>query len=403
MAEFRKILSDQEVESGILHWEASQDADLRRVLPSTLMFNLVWEGKSLDQVMIAWETRELHVGAPLSGSKPGFELVLCSQLEKAGNVVSAHVQQPGETTIIRKRLSLSEFKARSLKWFAREDELYRRLFPPCETFSIEIKGKMVPNRRPDYDKRTLVIGEALRVFTPGDTLLIHARSGQSDVPVLVISREENHSNDGVEEMTSMRSLVMRLISRPLNEFKEGEIKGLIAMLDENKNLWERLTTTKEENERLKEQIATLENIFEQLARNTFFVCKRDFEEWVVAHLGVFEKGMRLLHRDYAVTWEDGRKRRIDLLCQDRKGVIVAMEIVFNPSNEDLDSIGQMIGWLRHNMESLGRELTEGKLQARSIRGIVVSNREKPELVEACLEKGLRLCVVNGGYVVDVLE
>ncbi|MFZ2957845.1 MAG: endonuclease NucS domain-containing protein [Candidatus Ozemobacteraceae bacterium] len=403
MSEFRKILSDQEIETGILHWSAAQDEELRRVLPATLMFDLLWEGKRIEHLTIAWENRELHLGEPLTHATAGLEIVLSSQLDKGGNVVSVHVQELGEAVVIRKRLSLSEFKARSLKWFAREDELYRRLFPPCDAFSVQINGKSVPNRRPDYDKRALVIGEALRVFEPGDNLLIHRDSSQEENPVLVISREEHRANAGAEEMTSLRSLVTRLISRPLCEFNEGEIKGLIAMLDENKNLWERLSATKDENERMKEQIATLENVFEQFAKNTFFTCKRDFEEWVVTHLSIFEKGMRLLHRDYAVTWEGGRKRRIDLLCQDRKGVLVAIEVVFNPTNDDLENIPLMVQWLRQNVESLGRELTEGRLQARSIRGIVVSNREKPELVETCLEGGMKLCVVNGGFVVDTLE
>ncbi|OQA04660.1 MAG: hypothetical protein BWY66_02941 [bacterium ADurb.Bin374] len=304
--------------------------------------------------------------------------------------------------VVRKRLSMNEHKHRYLKWYAREDELYRRLFPETEPFVIEIGGRRVPGHAPDFEKRQLIIGEALRLFQPGDNLLVRW-SREDDDRVLSISREEIPSSFARDAMMSLRLMVTRLIARPLSEFNEGDVKGLILLLDENKNLWERYSQVKEENEKLKEQISTIESVFEQFTRNTFFGCKRDFEEWVAGHMGLFEKGIRLIHRDYVVIVKDGKKRRIDLLCQDRKGVLVAVEVVFNPSVEDLDETLRLLEWLKGNIESFGNELTGGKMKATSIRGMVVTNREKPELVERCLQNGMKLCVVTSGCVIDVIE
>lgn len=401
MPEFCKILTESEILSGTLCWSDEQDAEVRKVLPPNLMVDLLWKGKKIPHLTVEWEKRELYIGDPLMKAAPGTELSLSTHPEKAGAVV-ATLRQPEAPVIIRKRLSMSEFKARALKWFAREDELYSRLLPAGDSFAIEIHGKVIPNRRPDFEKRTLLVGEALRAFSPGDTLIIH-RTQQDGRSILVIDREDQAAETAADAMTSLRALVTRLISRPLNEFNEGEVKGLIALLDENKNLWERLSVLREENEKLKEQIATLENVFAQFARNTFFTNKRDFLDWVIGHLAVFEKGIRLLHRDYAITWDDGSKRRIDLLCQDRKGVLVAIEVVFNPCPEDLEGCLRLMSWLKENIRALGHELTEGRLQANSIRGWVITNLEKPEMVETCLENNIRLCVVNSGFVIDTLE
>ncbi|HOY68742.1 MAG TPA: endonuclease NucS [Candidatus Ozemobacteraceae bacterium] len=401
MAEFRKFVTAEEVQSGTLAWSEENDADLRRVLPASLMFDLVFDGRKLEHLSAAWEQRELAVGELLTRIPPGSEIVLYPASDR-GTTVICRTTAPGDAITVRKRLSMNEHKHRYLKWYAREDELYRRLFPSDEPFVIEAAGRRVAGHAPDFEKRQLVIGEALRLFQPGDNLLVSWKLGE-DEKTLSITKEEIPSSVAKDAMMSLRLMVTRLISRPLNEFNEGDVKGLILLLDENKNLWERYSQVKEENEKLKEQIATIESVFEQFTRNTFFGCKRDFEEWVAGHMSLFEKGIRLIHRDYSVIVKDGRKRRIDLLCQDRKGVLVAVEVVFNPSIEDLEETLKLLEWLKGNIASFGNELTGGKLKATSIRGMLVTNREKPELVEQCLQNGIKLCVVTSGCVIDVIE
>ncbi len=401
MAEFRKTLTLEEVSSGSLQWTKDQDTELSRFFPQTLVFDMLWEGKRLEHLSVEWEKHELFVGEPLLKSSEGAELLLTYD-DKSGSAIVARIIKPDDDLIVRKSLSHKEFKHRYLKWYAREDEIYRRLLPVSESFAIEIDGKTIPNRYADFEKRTLIVGESLRKFAPGDTLLIHCKK-DTQIPTLIISREQLPSTSPVDEMTTIRSLVTRLISRPLSEFNGGEVKGLILLLDENKKLWERVTRLREENEKLKEQVATLEGVFDQFSKNTFFTCKHDFEEWVVTHMGLFEKGIRVLHRDYEVSWEDGKKRRIDLLCQDRKGVLIAVEIVFNPVLEDMEGPLKMMSWLKQNIKGLGKELTGQKLNANSIRGMVISNREKPDLVEICLQNNIKLCVVNSGLLIDVIE
>lgn len=401
MMEFRKILSQGEIEKGILRWEDDQDVLLRRILPQTLVFDLVFDGKRLDHLSVEWDKRELYIGEPLMKAMAGSEVALSPAAEKGQGVV-ARLVDPSEKILIRKRLSHNEHKHRYLKWYAREDDLYRRLFPDQEPFLIEIAGRQIPGQAPNFERRNLVVGEALHAFHPGDNLLL-CWSPDARTPTLVISREDLPSNFAQDAMTSLRSLVTRLLSRPLNEFNDGEVKGLIVLLDENKNLWERLNRTNEENQKLKEQIATLESVFEQFARNSFFGCKRDFEEWVATHMNFFEKGIRLLHRDYSVTLPDGRKFRIDLLCQDRRGVLVAAEILFNPGPEDLEEALNVFDWARDNLSAVAEDLSKGKLKATAMRGMVITNRERPELVENCLQRGVKLCLVNSGCVIDVLE
>ncbi|HEY9070418.1 MAG TPA: endonuclease NucS domain-containing protein [Candidatus Ozemobacteraceae bacterium] len=401
MAEFRKFVTAEEVASGTLAWSEEHDADLRRVLPASLMFDLMFDGRKVEHLTAAWERRELAVGEALMRIPPGSEIVLYPASDR-GTTVICRTTAPGDAIIVRKRLSMNEHKHRYLKWYAREDELYRRLFPSDEPFVIEVGGRRVTGHAPDFEKRQLVIGEALRQFQPGDNLLVSWKLEEGE-KTLSVAKEEIPSSVAKDAMMSLRLMVTRLISRPLSEFNEGDVKGLILLLDENKNLWERYSQVKEENEKLKEQIATIESVFEQFTRNTFFGCKRDFEEWVSGHMSLFEKGIRLIHRDYTVIVKDGRKRRIDLLCQDRKGVLVAVEVVFNPSIEDLEETLRLLEWLKGNIASFGNELTGGKLKATSIRGMLVTNREKPELVEQCLQNGIKLCVVTSGCVIDVIE
>ena len=402
MSEFRKIITEAEVTSGNLSWNEDQDVDFRRVIPETLVFDLVWDGKRLDHLSVDWDNRRVYVGELLMETLTGSEIILTQGSDRSGTTVQVKVQVPGQKIAVRKRLSSSEAKHRALKWYAREDELYRRLFPGEKAFPVLINGKLIPNRLPDFDNRQLLIGDAIRVFAPGDSLLIH-RDPSAQNPTLVIEKETVATNTAADAMTSLRALITRLISRPLSEFNEGEVKGLIALLDENKKLWERIMTLKEENSNLKEQVATLENIFDHFSRNAFFQFRSEFEDWVCSHMGVIEKGVRVLHRDYRVELENGRNRRIDVLCQDRKGVLLAVEVVYNPGVEDIRTTVEMLTWLKQNIGSLGKALTGGVLQAATIRGMVVANHERPELVELCLQNGLKLWVVNGGFVVDVLE
>jgi len=394
-------LTQNEISSGTLFWDEAQEAELRKVLPATLVFDMVFDGKRLVHLAVEWEKRELFIGEPLMKGSPGTELIITPSTEK-GSTIIGKFSGPSENTIIRKRLSHNEHKQRFLKWYAREDELYRRLFPTTKAFTLEIAGQQIIGHNPDFEKRHLVIGEALRAFSPGDNLLIHW-SDDASTPTLMISREDQPSSIARDAMTSLRSLVTRLISRPLSEFNDGEVKGLILMLDENKNLWERLMALREENQKLKEQIATLESVFEQFSKNSFFACKKDFEDWVASHMNVFEKGIRVIHRDYSVNLPGGQSRRIDLLCQDRKGLLVAVEVVFDPTKDDIDNTLKLLGVLKRNIESLGSELTLGKLKATAIRGMLITNREKSDLVEHCLQNGVKLAVVSSGCVIDVLE
>lgn len=402
MMEFRKTLTPQEIEKGVLRWDDSQDRLMRRILPQTLVFDMLFDGKRLDQLSVEWEKREIFIGEPLKKALAGSEVAIFSPTDKANPVVVGKLIDPGEKIMIRKRLSHVEHKNRVLKWYAREDDLYRRLLPRSGTYFIEVGGRRQPGVPPNFEKRTLAIGEALRVFSPGDHLLIRW-APDAEVPTLTISREEMPASIATDAMTSLRSMVARLLSRPLSEFNEGEVKGLIVLLDENKNLWERLNQVNQENQKLKEQIATLESVFEQFSRNSFFACKKDFQDWVASHLHLFEKGIRLLHRDYRLTGPDGLPLNLDLLCQDRKGILVAVEILFQPAPDELAEAFRRLDHAASGLDALAQDLSGGKLKATSIRGMIITNRERTELVEQCLQKGYKLCVVNSGCVIDVLE
>ncbi|MBF0409237.1 MAG: hypothetical protein HQM10_17995 [Candidatus Riflebacteria bacterium] len=399
--EIKKIVTADEIKSGVLTWLESEDEKMKLFFSSKISELKVF-GDFVSEWNISFENRTLKLGETLKKAKPETELSIFVDEEINEHVVSIEMSDSTDDIIIRKRLSLNEFNQRKLKWFAREDELYGKLFPSEDFFSIEIDGKVTPNRRPDYDRRTLALGEAIKAFSPGDTLLIH-RSRRAGAPVLVIGREKSSANVGADAMTSLRLMVARLISRPLSEFNEGEIKGLVALLDENKSLWQQVHVLHEENEKLKERVSTLEDVFEQFSKNSFFQSKKDFIEWVLEHINLIEKGLRVLYCDYPVTLEDGRKRRLDVLCQDKKGVLVAVEVVFNPTQECLENIRKSITWHRENIQALTSVLSEGKFQANSARGIVVSNHEKSELVNFCLQNAIKLCVVNGGFIVDVVE
>jgi len=397
--EFRKKVISREIATGILTWSAAEDAQLRSVIPATLVFDLIYEGQEYANLSVEWEKRNLFIGEPLSTAVLDSEIVLTGSREKGGQV-TCQIFAPQDKMIIRKRLSHQEHNGRYLKWFAREDELYSRLFSSRESFSIEIAGKRAKGRTPDFERRKLMVGELLRGFSPGDDLLIHWHHAKED-SVLVIEHEDNSSRpDGA---TPLRALVARLLSRPLGEFNEGEIKGLVVLLEENKKLWERIANFQEENRRLKEQVNMLESLFEQFTSNSFFNSKKEFETWVAEHSSLFEKGMRVIHRNYTVTWQGGRKRRIDLLCQDRKGVLVAVQSLFSPDSGQVSEALELLDYLRANIEAFGSELTDGQYKAVGIRGMIIANYEKTDLVEQCLQRQVKLCLVKSGCLIDILE
>lgn len=401
MPEFRKKLTAKEIESGTIHWESSQDPEMKNVIPQTLVFDMVFDDHQVANLSVEWEKRSLFIGEPLLAAVVDAEIVLSSSREK-GAIVYCQIFAPQEMMVIKKRLSHQEHNGRYLKWFAREDELYSRLFSLKDGFVIEISGKKVKGRAPDFEKRKLVIGDLLRGYGPGDDLLIHWKA-DSETPTLVVEREEHAEKAQFDGTTPLRSLVARLLSRPLGEFNEGEVKGLIVLLEENKKLWERIVHFQEENRRLKEQVNMIESLFEQFTSNSFFSSKKEFELWGAAHINSFEKGLRVLHRNYTVSLPGGKKRRIDILCQDRKGVLVVVQILFSPEPAQISEALDMLDHLRANTEAFGSELTGGQYKAADMRGIIIANYEKTDLVEHCLQHQVKLCLVKSGCLIDILE
>jgi hypothetical protein len=401
MAEFRKKLSLAEIESGSIFWNEQQDREMQTVIPQTLVFDLHYNGVDHANLSVEWEKRRLFIGEPVASAMPEAEIILQTAKDKSA-VVNCIILTPQEKMVIRKRLSHQEHSRRHLKWFAREDELYSRLLSSAQDFMIEIAGKKVRGRAADFEKRTLFVGDSIRFFSPGDDLLIHWNSN-TEPPTLVIAREELVSRPPLDGTTSLRSLVARLLSRPLGDFNEGEVKGLILLLDENKKLWEKLSNLQEENRCLKEQVNMLESLFEQFASNSFFNSKKEFEQWVAGHVNVFEKGLRVIYRNYSVTFAEGRKRRIDLLCQDKKGLLVVVQILYNPEEAQVEETIELINHLRANIEDFGSDVTGGQLKASDIRGMIIADCEKADLVEKCLQNKVKLCLAKSGCLIDILE
>ena len=401
MAEYRKVLTAAEVERGSIFWDKDDDKVLKQLIPKTLVFDLIFNNQEFANLTVEWEKRRLFVGNPVAGALVGSEIVL-STMKSRPSCLLCTIFAPREKMIIRKRLSHQEHNRRYLKWFAREDELYSRLFDDQKDFEIEVSGKIISNRLPDFDKRKLPIGEQLRFFSPGDDLLIYWKS-TGEKPILTIVKEQFVPAESFDDSTPLRSLVARLISRPLGEFNEGEVKALIVLLEENKKLWERLISSNEENRCLKEQISMLEGLFEQFAANSFFQCKKDFEIWVAGHVSLFEKGLRVLHRNYDVDFENGKKRRVDILCQDKKGVLVAAQILYKPETSQICEALNLMDYLRENVSAFGSQLTGGQFKAADVRGMIISNYEKTDLVEECLKRQVKLCLVKSGCLIDTLE
>jgi len=187
MPEFRKKLTAREIERGAIHWEASQDADVKAVIPASLVFNMILGDQEIANLSVEWEKHSLFVGEAITLAAVDSEIVL-SNVRERGSVVNCQIFAPQEKMVIRKRLSHQEHSGRYLKWFAREDELYNRLFSLKEGFEIEVGGKRMKGRAPDFEKRKLMVGDLLRVFSPGDDLLIKWKA--QEIPVLLIKRDD---------------------------------------------------------------------------------------------------------------------------------------------------------------------------------------------------------------------
>lgn len=383
-------------------WRSEHDDEIRSIFPEG-SFSILLNGVRIDGLVVDWQKRRLPLGEILQQATTGatieFRGAGANNLSVA---VIADIQQPARPTLVRKRLSHSEYQHRHLKWFAREDDLFSRLLAGEGPFLIEVAGRQVQGRTPDFDKRILPVGDALRAFTPGDDLLLQWASNPGP-PTLIIAREEIQNTIIPEATTALRAMVTRLISRPLGSFNEGEVKGLILLLDENKKLWEQIAKLRDENQRLTAQVNMLEAIFEQLRRNSFFQSRKMFEDWVSSHISMFEKGIRVLHRHYDVVVEHGRKKRLDLLCQDRKGVLTAVAVLFEPTSRDLRENLAFLNYLRQHVDTLGQALTKGLLKTAEIRCMVITNVERPGLVETCMQHRVKLGMAMSGCVIDVFE
>lgn len=402
MPEFRKKLTINEVETGTVFWQPEHDKLMRLVIPQTLVFDIVYETQEYSNLSVEWDNRRLFIGSPVAHATPGSEIVLSHTNDKPTTIM-CYILAPRDKMIIRKRLSHQEHNRRYLKWFAREDELYNRFFNKCEEFEILISGKRIKGRQPDYEKRKLHIGDLIRAFNPGDDLLVYWKQS-AETSFLVVEKEEQASDcSGFDDSSPLRSLVARLLSRPLNNFNDGEVKALIVLLEENKKLWERIINYQEESRRLKEQVNMLESLFEQFSSNSFFRSKKEFESWVSSHISLFEKGLRVIHKFYTIQLTNGKKRRIDIICQDKKGVLVAVQILYCPLIEQISETLELIDELKKDVELLGDKLTGGQLKAREVRGMVISNYEKTDMIELCLQKKIKLCMVKSGCLIDILE
>lgn len=401
---FVKNLTKKEIEHGVITWKPDDDEIINKILPNTLTISVYLNDKFIENVTIDRSKRELNIGRYIENLMPGIEINLYrDQVNYDSNTIIIKTIEEFEKIIVKKRLSVKEFKNCYLKWYAREDDLYKRFLPEDEPLIIEINGKKYKTAAPNFEKRMLFIGECLRTFSPGETLILKWVI-DGDTPTLRITRDESLNYPAKEAITSLRSLITRLISRPLSEFNEGEIKGLVLLLDENKQMWERLTQLTDENRKLKEQVALLENIIEQFSKNSFFIFKKEFEDWIVANLANFERGIRIIHKNYRFIDNDtNRYFSVDLLCQDKKGVLTACMIVFQPENKNISVTFETLKAFEKNLSAIADDLSEGSLKTASFRGIIFSSQEHPELVEQSLQRGYKLFIINSGYVIDTFE
>ena len=59
MPEFRKKLTAREINMGSLTWEASQDSEIKAVLPASLVFDMLVDGQEVANLSVEWDKRNL--------------------------------------------------------------------------------------------------------------------------------------------------------------------------------------------------------------------------------------------------------------------------------------------------------------------------------------------------------
>ncbi|NLM17778.1 MAG: hypothetical protein GX221_08695 [Candidatus Riflebacteria bacterium] len=403
MAEFRKYLTAEEISEGRLTWTKDDDAVISEIFPQALLFSMKIDDEILTGLSVDREKRSLFVGEVIKNFAPGSEILLISP--KTENApVQCHIMVPQEQMIIQKRLSLQEYNGRYLKWFAREDNLYARLFLYKANYNIEIFGKQIKGRAPDFEKRKLFIGNLITVFSPGDDLLIRwATAEDSEIPVLKIEHISK-AEQKVDGNAQMRAMVSRILSSaPISGYDKAELHTLILMLDENKKLWEKNTLLQEENQSLKEHLKLLESVCEQFSSNSMFQYRRDFEQFVLNRPGQIEKGLKVVLRDLVIELPTGRQKTLDALCIDRLGVYTACQFIYKSDMQEIDENIALIQYLHDNKQALKKFLPDPELEIADVRGLIIADSENDDLLEKSVQSGIKLAVVKTGSLIETWE
>jgi hypothetical protein len=80
-----------------------------------------------------------------------------------------------------------------------------------------------------------------------------------------------------------------------------------------------------------------------------------------------------------------------------------VQILYKPDSEQIQEALELIKHVRSNIEKFGSELTSGQLKASEVRGMIIADQEKSELVEYCMQNQIKLCIIKSGCLIDVLE
>lgn len=80
-----------------------------------------------------------------------------------------------------------------------------------------------------------------------------------------------------------------------------------------------------------------------------------------------------------------------------------MQILYSPEEAQVEETIELINHLRANIEDFGSDVTGGQLKASDIRGIIIADCEKADLVEKCLQNKVKLCLAKSGCLIDILE
>ena len=108
MPEFRKKLTAREIDKGAITWDTAQDAEVRAIIPQSLVFDMVVDGQEIANLSVEWDKRSLFIGEVLTMAVPESEIVLTSTRERGG-VVGCQIFAPQEKMVIRKRLRSKSF------------------------------------------------------------------------------------------------------------------------------------------------------------------------------------------------------------------------------------------------------------------------------------------------------